>query len=83
MGVLKMVGTGTINADGLKTELVNCKIMGSGTIGCWPLSRLDVRGIGSTKIYYKGAPEIKKVGGGKLFPLTDENGEELTNVTAD
>ena len=67
----------------MRAEIVNCKIIGSGSIGCWCLSKLDVRGIGSTKIYYKGTPEIKKVGGGKLFPLTLDNGEELNYVTSD
>lgn len=68
--VYKMIGAGTIQADGMKSEIVKCKIMGGGTIGCWAKNKLDIRGIGSTKIYYKGNPKIKKVGGGKVFPLT-------------
>ena len=51
--------------------------MGGGTIGCWALDKLECRGIGSTRIYYKGEPEIKKVGGGKLFPLTSEEAVKL------
>lgn len=69
--VFKMVGTGTISADRLQAGKVQCKILGSGTIGCWPLETLNVKGLGSTKIYYKGDPLIKKVGGGKLFPLPE------------
>ncbi|MDE6577514.1 MAG: DUF2807 domain-containing protein [Muribaculaceae bacterium] len=65
----KMIGTGTISADRLEAEKVQCKILGSGTIGCWAVDVLNVKGLGSTKIYYKGEPVIKKVGGGKLFPL--------------
>ncbi|MDE5807798.1 MAG: DUF2807 domain-containing protein [Muribaculaceae bacterium] len=78
----KMVGTGTIQADEMKAENVNCKIMGGGSIGCWVLGKLDVRGIGSTKIYYKGDPKVKKVGGGKLFPLDQQAEEELNEKVA-
>lgn len=68
-----MVGNGTIQADRLQAVTVNCKILGQGSIGCWPDEHLKVRGIGNTKIYYKGTPEIEKKGGGKIFPLeTDE-----------
>ena len=86
----KMVATGTIQADRLEAVEVECKVMGTGTIGCWAEKRLDVRGIGTTKIYYKGDPAVKKVGGAKLYRLTDESIEvseeadpEVTVVTAD
>lgn len=69
---LTMVGNGLIQADLLKAADVSCKILGAGSIGCWPVANLDVRGIGSTRVYYKGDPVVKKVGGGKLFPLTGE-----------
>lgn len=64
-----MVGNGTIQADRLEATEVECKILGTGSIGCWPVNELKVRGIGTTKIYYKGDPEIDKKGGGKLFKL--------------
>lgn len=64
-----MVGTGTIQADRLEANIVNCKIIGAGTIGCSPIDKLNVRGIGSTKIYYTGDPDIRKAGGGKLFQI--------------
>lgn len=71
---ISILGTGLIQADGLKAREVSCKILGSGTIGCWPTESLKVRGIGSTKIFYKGQPaEIKKSGGGKLIPLQSEH----------
>lgn len=80
--VLKMVGTGMISADRLEAAKVQCRILGSGSIGCDPLETLAVRGLGSTKIYYKGDPKIKKSGGGKLYPLPE--GRPLdTIVTAD
>lgn len=70
---LTMVGTGTIQADRLQAEEVNVTIAGSGTIGCWPVQLLKSKGIGSTKIYYKGHPTIRKSGGGKLFPIEQES----------
>lgn len=74
---LKIVGTGLIQADGLKALEVKCQIMGSGSIGCWPVEALKVMGIGSTKIYYKGDPQsVKKSGGGKLFRLDSADASE-------
>lgn len=64
----KMVGTGLIDAIGLEATDVKCRILGTGEITCWPGKKLDVRGIGTTNILYKGNPEIKKVGGGKIKP---------------
>lgn len=64
-----MLGNGTIQADRLEAVNVNCKMLGNGSIGCWPVDKLKIMGIGSTKVYYKGSPEIEKKGGGKLFPL--------------
>lgn len=66
---LKMIGNGTIQADRLEATEVECKILGTGSIGCWPVNELKVRGIGTTKIYYKGNPKIDKKGGGKLFEM--------------
>ncbi|MDE6512275.1 MAG: DUF2807 domain-containing protein [Muribaculaceae bacterium] len=67
-----MLGNGTIQADRLEAVTVNCKMLGQGSIGCWPTEELKVRGIGNTKIYYKGTPKIDKKGGGKLFPLESD-----------
>ena len=64
-----MLGNGTIQADRLEAPTVTCKMLGNGSIGCWPVDELKVMGIGNTKIYYKGSPKIDKKGGGKLFPL--------------
>lgn len=75
----KMVGTGTIQADMVKAGSVSCKILGSGSIGCWPEDVLRVGGIGSTKIYYRGNPDVHKSGGGKLFRIDD--GDESLRKT--
>lgn len=64
---LKLVGTGTIQADQLKANIVDCTIGGTGSIGCWAEDKLSIKGVGSTTIYYKGNPQIKKSSiGGKL-----------------
>lgn len=64
-----MLGNGTIQADRLEATNVTCKMLGNGSIGCWPVDELKALGIGNTKIYYKGSPKIDKKGGAKLFPL--------------
>lgn len=56
----KLVGTGVIQADGLKAQTVSVKAGGTGTVGVWAVEHLAVSGLGSTKIYYKGDPTIKK-----------------------
>lgn len=64
-----MLGNGTIQADRLEAAEVDCKIRGAGSIGCWAVNKLKCSGLGSTKIYYKGKPEISKKGGGTLYEL--------------
>ena len=64
----KMVGTGQIEAFDMKATQVKCTILGTGDIYCWPTKELVTKGIGSTKIYYKGNPEISKKGGGHILP---------------
>lgn len=73
----RMVGAGLISADQLQATTVKCRILGTGSIGCWPIDNLNVTGLGSTKIYYKGKPNIKKRGGGKLFELPDSMDEDV------
>ncbi len=79
--VYQMVGTGIISADRMEAQNVQCKILGSGTIGCWAVEKLNSKGIGSTKIYFKGDPVIKKSGGGTLIPLPE--GRPLDTVLED
>lgn len=67
--LLKLTGTGTIQADRMKANNVTCKILGGGSITTFATNKLTARGIGSTKIYYRGHPEISKKGGGKLIPI--------------
>ena len=48
---------------------MKCNVLGTGSIGCAPEESLDVRGIGTTKVYYSGSPAIKKVGGARLAQM--------------
>ena len=57
---LSSTGTGNIQADGLEAQDVNCRILGTGSIGCSASSTLSVTGMGSGTVYYKGEPKIKK-----------------------
>lgn len=76
----RMVGAGLISADRLKADNVKCRILGTGSIGCWPIDNLNVTGLGTTKIYYKGSPNIKKTGGGKLYGLPNDNDDSNRGV---
>ena len=72
-----LTGTGLIQADELVADEVKCSVMGTGSIGCRPLDLLDVRGIGTTKIYYHGNPTVRKVGGAKLEKMPDTEDDTL------
>lgn len=67
---VKFMGTGVIQADELKAVDVKVKAGGTGSIGVWPQESLAVSGVGSTKVYYKGNPEIKnRTVGVKTLPM--------------
>lgn len=68
---IKFMGTGVIQADELEAVDVSIKSGGTGSIGVWAQKNLSVGlGAGSTKIYYKGNPEIKNRSiGVKVLPL--------------
>lgn len=53
---LTNLGTGQIQADNLRAEKVKAKLTGTGVIGCYPVQSLDVIGIGTGKVYYRGEP---------------------------
>lgn len=68
--VLEMIGTGKIDAENLEVKDVSCKVLGTGSITCWPIDKLSVSGLASTTVYYKGEPAtIKKSGVAKIEPL--------------
>lgn len=67
---LKLTGTGSITADELTAKIVKCRVAGTGTIGCDASEELNVSGIGSGTVLYRGRPAIKKRGLGiKVNPL--------------
>lgn len=56
---LRNVGTGNINAAGLKAEKGSLTIGGTGDIECQVSSELTVTGLGSGKVYCTGNPATK------------------------
>lgn len=79
----ELTGTGVIQADELEASTVRCLALGTGSIGCWPAQSLDVRGIGTTKIYYRGEPRIKKVGGARMWQIKPADLPESTDDAED
>lgn len=64
------MGTGVIQADDLQAQTASVKAGGTGSIGLWATKSFTVMGAGSTKVYYKGSPEIKNRSVGiKTFPF--------------
>lgn len=69
------LGTGEIQADRLVAKDVECKLVGTGTVGCHAGNKLIVKGTGTGRVYYKGKPkECKKyhIGPIKVIPLDEQ-----------
>lgn len=79
------VGTGIIQADEVDAKHVKCALMGTGTIGCAPSETLNVKGLGSGKIYYTGKPVItrNKLSNIKMIPLDNVSVDAPGTVTPD
>ena len=77
---LSSISTGSIQADGLQADIVSCKMMGTGEIGCWPEQKLSVSrlSVGSGRIYYKGNPRLieNKSINIKVEPIVHPSGVE-------
>lgn len=63
---LSVTGTGQIEADGLVSRDVSCRITGNGVIGCHATRKLSAWATGNGEVYYRGTPEIKKNSLGEL-----------------
>ena len=60
-------------ANGMAAEEVECRLTGTGSAYCSPLSKLKIRGIGTGKVYYRGNPEkIEKSGLTTVKAVKDE-----------
>lgn len=70
---VRLIGTGEIQADGVRAGTVSCRIMGTGSIGCHvDGGELKVSGSGTGKVYYKGKPSkvtVRKLGTIKAIPM--------------
>ncbi len=75
---VKNTGTGSVMAEELSAENVNCRIIGTGKVYCHVNGgKLSVKGSGTGKLYYRGKPEntkIRQLGTIKAINL-DEAGE--------
>lgn len=71
---LSMTGTGLIQADGLEAKNVKVSATGTGQVGCWATNELKVSGAGTTKVFYRGNPKVKKsfAVGVKVEPLDQQ-----------
>ena len=71
---LKCTGTGSIFADNLISNDTKCAMLGTGQIHCHAIDRLNITGISSGKVLYKGNPkDIKRRSVGvKIIPLDNE-----------
>ena len=71
--LLRLVGTGEIQADKVTATNVSCRIMGTGSMGCNVQGgELKVSGSGTGKVYYKGKPSkvtVRKLGTIKAIPM--------------
>ncbi len=72
---LSVTGSGQIQADELQCKNVRCSLTGTGQVFCFPTETLNVKGIGSVKVFYRGTPKIKKskLSNVKLISLDAEN----------
>ncbi len=76
----KMVGAGTIMADMLEAQVVKCNVIGAGVISCWAQETLKVKGLGSTRTYYRGNPMVKKGLGLKVYSVADSDEQAKDGV---
>lgn len=67
------LGTGEIQADNVTATDVHCRVVGTGTVGCFVNGgQLRVKGAGTGKVYYKGKPsqvKVSKLGSLKAIPM--------------
>lgn len=56
---IRNVGSGTIEAGGLKSENASITMGGTGNIDCWVTEELTVKGLASGTVYCKGNPTVK------------------------
>ena len=58
---LKCVGGSSfLQADELEAQDVTATVTGTGTINCYAIDKLSIKGLGTGKVFYRGNPVIKK-----------------------
>lgn len=69
-------------ADEFEVNEASCSITGTGSINCFALKKLNVSGLGSGKLVYRGTPIIDKSFMSNLKPIPAESAvpaEKLSN----
>ncbi len=56
----ELASAGSIEGGDMEAKQVTCSIVGTGSIDCYPLDKLTVRGLGSGKVFYRGNPATVK-----------------------
>lgn len=70
---LKVTGAGHIVADEFEVNEASCSITGTGSINCFAVKKLNVSGLGSGKLVYRGTPVIDKSFMSNLKPIPAES----------
>lgn len=65
----RIVGTGKIKVSGLKSVETVVRCLGTGSISCPQSEIIKIKGLGTTKIFYKGHPVIKRWGNARVINL--------------
>lgn len=61
----ELASAGSIEGGNMEATEVTCSIVGTGSIDCYATEKLNVRGLGSGKVFYRGNPaSIKNHGVG-------------------
>lgn len=52
----QLLSTGSIEAGDMRAAQVKCRMYGTGSIDCWATDALNVAGLSSGTVYYRGEP---------------------------
>lgn len=75
---VKNTGKGTVKAENLVSNNVNCRILGTGKVYCHVNGgKLSIKGSGTGKLYYRGQPgEMKSLQLGTIKAISLDNEKE-------
>lgn len=56
----ELASAGSIEGGNMEATQVTCSLVGTGSIDCYAVEKLNVRGLGTGKVYYRGNPKSIK-----------------------